>query len=138
MQTGKMQSSTRRLIVAMAAAASALAAAVVDAQPAARHTNDQCFVRRNINGFSAPNDRTVYIRVGVSDIWRLDLMTECTGLSFRNAFRLEARPATAWICSPLDATVIVRQTGISQRCPVTAMHKLTPDEIAALPKRDRP
>ncbi len=133
-----MQSSARRLIIAVAAATSALATTVVAAQPPARHSNDQCFVRRNINGFSAPNDRTVYIRVGVSDVWRLDLMTECTGLSFRNAFALEARPATAWICSPLDATVIVRQTGMSQRCPVSAMHKLTPDEIAALPKRDRP
>jgi Family of unknown function (DUF6491) len=133
-----MQSSARRLIVAVAAATSALAATVANAQPPARHSNDQCFVRRNINGFSAPNDRTVYIRVGVSDVWRLDLMIDCTGLAFRNAFALEARPATAWICSPLDATVIVRQTGISQRCPVSAMHKLTPDEIAALPKRDRP
>lgn len=133
-----MQSSACRLIVAVAAATSALAAAVVDAQPPARHSNDQCFVRRNINGFSAPNDRTVYVRVGVSDIWRLDLMIDCTSLSFRNAFALEARPATAWICSPLDATVIVRQTGMSQRCPVSAMHKLTVDEIAALPKRARP
>ncbi|HEY1447529.1 MAG TPA: hypothetical protein VGF33_03265, partial [Caulobacteraceae bacterium] len=71
-------------------------------------------------------------------IWRLDLMTNCTGLSFRNAFGLEASPSTAWICSPLGATVINRQSGINQRCPVSAMHKLTPDEIAALPKRDRP
>jgi hypothetical protein len=116
----------------------ALTAGAVQAQPPMRAGASPCFVRRDINGFSAPNDRTVYIRVGVSDVWRLDLMTECTGLAFRNAFALEARPATAWICSPLDATVIVRQTGISQRCPVSAMHKLTPDEIAALPRRDRP
>jgi hypothetical protein len=121
---------------ALAALAIAMTAAAAAAAPPATH--NQCFVRRNINGFSAPNDRTVYIRVGVSDVWRLDLMTDCTGLSFRNAFGLEARPARAWICSPLDATVIVRQTGISQRCPVSAMRKLTPDEIAALPRRDRP
>src|SRR5258708_26206740 len=133
-----MQLFASRLIVTVVAAASALAATVVDAQPPAKHSNDQCFVRRNINGFSAPNDRTVYIRVGVSDIWRLDLMTECTGLSFRTAFGLEARPATAWICSPLDATLICRQARIRQRCPVSAMHRLTPGEIAALPKRDRP
>jgi hypothetical protein len=125
---------TRAALAALAIALTA-AAAAASASPA---THNQCFVRRDINGFSAPNDRTVYIRVGVSDVWRLDLMTECTGLSFRNGFRLEARPATAWICSPLDATVIVRQSGISQRCPVSALHKLTSDEIAALPKRDQP
>jgi hypothetical protein len=126
---------TRMLLAALSLAA-VFGAFPQDGQAAAKPS--QCFVRRNINGFSAPNDRTVYIRVGVSDVWRLDLMTDCTGLSFRQNFGLEARPATAWICSPLDATVIVRQTGMNQRCPVTAMHKLTPDEIAALPKRDRP
>jgi hypothetical protein len=125
-----------RAALAIAGLGMVMMAAAASAAPATGR--NQCFVRRNINGFSAPNDRTVYIRVGVSDVWRLDLMTDCTGLSFRQAFGLEDRPASAWICSPLDATVIVRQTGISQRCPVSAMHKLTRDEIAALPKRDRP
>jgi hypothetical protein len=59
-------------------------------------------------------------------------------LSFRNGFALQGSPTGPWICHPLDATVIIRQTGITQRCPVTAIHQLTPDEIAALPKRDRP
>jgi len=108
------------------------------AAPRAEARGPGCFVRRDINGFSAPNDRTLYIRVGISQIWRLDLMTECTGLSFRQAFGLEAQPASPWICSPLDATVIVRQPGFHMRCPVTAMHRLTPAEVAALPKRDRP
>jgi hypothetical protein len=113
-------------------------AAISAGQSVAKPQASQCFVRRNINGFSAPNDRTVYIRVGVGDVWRLDLMTDCTGLSFRQSFGLADRPASAWICSPLDATVVFRETGMNQRCPVSAMHKLTPDEITALPKRDRP
>ncbi|HEY5289196.1 MAG TPA: DUF6491 family protein [Caulobacteraceae bacterium] len=97
-----------------------------------------CFLNRNINGFSAPNDRTVYVRVGVKDVWRLDLMNDCTGLSFRNSFGLQGSPTGPWICRPLDATVIVSQTGIRQRCPVSALRRLTPEEVAALPKRDRP
>lgn len=97
-----------------------------------------CFLRRDVNGFSAPNDRTLYIRVSVNQVWRLDLMTECTGLTFRQAFGLESTPANPWICSPLDATVIVRDPGFHMRCPVSAMHRLSPAEIAALPKRDRP
>lgn len=119
-----------RLALAVLGAVTAATAAA--AAPPVAH--DQCFLRRNVNGFSAPNDRTLYVRVGVSDVWRLDLMTECTGLSFRNAFGLEAQPARAWICSPLDATVVFRQTGITQRCPVSGLHKLNPDEIAALPR----
>jgi hypothetical protein len=100
--------------------------------------DDACFVRRNINGFSAPNDHTVYIRVGVSEIFRLDLMTDCPRLTFRQEFGLEDRPASPWVCSPLDATVVYRETGIPVRCPVKSIHKLTDDEIKALPKRDHP
>jgi hypothetical protein len=99
---------------------------------------EQCFLNRNINGFSAPNDETVYVRVGVKDVWRLDLMSHCTGITFRNSFGLKGSPTGPWICSPLDATIVFRQTGMSQRCPVTALRKLTPDEVAALPKKDRP
>ena len=127
---------TIRAKVAPAILGAVMTATAAAAAPPVAH--DQCFLRRNVNGFSAPNDRTLYVRVGVSDIWRLDLMTDCTGLAFRDAFGLEAQPARAWICSPLDATVVFRQTGLTQRCPVSGLHKLTAAEIAALPRRDRP
>lgn len=99
---------------------------------------DPCFLQRNVNGFTAPNDRTLYVRVGVDEIWRLDLANECTGLSFRQALALQGSPTGPWICSPLDATVRFREPGMSQRCPVSSIHKLTPREAAALPKKDRP
>jgi len=108
------------------------------AQPASKPQGGRCFLSNNINGFSALNDRTVYVRVGVKDIWRLDLMFDCAGLTFRNGFGLQGSPTGPWICHPLDATVIIRKTGITQRCPVKAIHELTPDEVAALPKRNRP
>ena len=124
-------------IALLALVGASLLAGAAAAQPAASR-NQECFVRRNINGFSAPNDRTVFLRVGVKDIWRLDLFTTCPGLAFRNSFGLEDRPSSAWICSPLEATVVYREAGIRQRCPVSAMRKLTADEVAAMPKRDRP
>ncbi len=114
-----------------------LVAPVVSAQPAAK-SNNQCFYTRNINGFQAPNDHTVYIRVGVRDIYRLTMMTDCTGLTFRQGIGLESTPGDSWICSPIQATVIYRDTGIRNRCPVSDIHKLSPAEIAALPKRDLP
>ena len=106
------------------------------ADPPSSH--NACFLRSNVEGFSAPNDRTVYLQTSARDTYRLDLMTECTGLSFRQSLGLEARPGSPWICSPIEATVVFRDAGVNERCPVTAIHKLTPDEIAALPKHDRP
>jgi Family of unknown function (DUF6491) len=105
---------------------------------AANKSNNTCFYRRDVESFSAPDDHTVYVRVGANRIYRLDLMTRCLDLTFRQRIGLERQPATPWICSPLEATVTYDATGISQRCPVRAIHKLTPDEVTALPKRDRP
>jgi hypothetical protein len=113
----------------------ALAAGPALAQPPAP---SQCFLVRNINSFIAPNDRTVYVRVGVKDFYRLDLMHDCVGITFGNSLALESSPGRSWICSPLEATVINHKTGMNQRCPVSAIHKLTREEAAALPKRDRP
>jgi hypothetical protein len=138
---GRARHRTRRAAAVLGAGALCVAAALVPGSGAqAAPSRDACFARSNINGFSAPNDRTVYVRVGVSQIFRLDLMTKCINLTFRQNIGLEARPANAFICSPLEATVVYRDTGggFPQRCPVTAIHKLTPEEIAALPKKDRP
>jgi hypothetical protein len=112
-----------------------VAAGAAVAQPPAAN---QCILVRNINSFNAPNDRTVYVRVGVKDFYRLDLMGDCVGITFGNSLALESSPGRSWICSPLEATVINHKIGMNQRCPVSAIHKLTPDEAAALPKRDRP
>ena len=107
--------------------------------PAALKPENQCFYSRNINGFNAPDDRTLYIRVGVNEIYRLDLMNDCNGLTFRQDIALSDEPAgDAFICSPIQATVTYREAGIRERCPVTAMHKLTPAEIAAVPKKFLP
>jgi hypothetical protein len=115
--------------------AATLAAGAAPAQPAGQ---SQCFLVRNINSFNAPNDSTVYLRVGVKDFYRLELMHSCVGITFGNNLALESSPGRSWICSPLEATVINRKIGMNQRCPVSAIHKLTPDEVAALPKRNRP
>ena len=137
-----MSSSIANVSVRLAASAAALAGSLlltsaVHAQPPASHGN-QCFYTRNIQGFNAPDDHTVYLRVGVRDIYRLDLMTGCTGLTFKQNIGLQSTPGDPWICSAIQATVVYRDTGIANRCPVSNIHKLTPDEIAALPKRSLP
>jgi hypothetical protein len=130
--------SVRLGLAALASAASALAAATAGAQPAAQPRTQQCLYVHNINGFNAPNDHTIYVRSSVSDIWRLDLMTDCIGLSFKQGFRLRSAGGDPWICEPIQADVSIRDVGMPQRCPVSGLHKLTPDEVAALPRRDRP
>ncbi len=144
-----MSRSTRILAVALAVIGACAPAAMPSAQttttqtsaaaPAKAAPKNECFLSRDINGFNAPDDHTLYIRVGVSQVYRLDLMGDCQDLTFRQALGLESMPgAGPWICSPLDAQVVYRETGIPERCPVTAIHRLSADDLAKLPKRDRP
>jgi hypothetical protein len=125
------------LVLGALIAAAPLAAS---AQPAHADSGkaEQCFLGANVDGFNAPDDHTVYLSANVHDVYRLDLMGSCTGLSFRQGIGLERTPGNSWICSPLDATIIYNDHGIHERCPVTAIHKLTPAELVALPKKDRP
>ena len=132
-----MTSHRKFVIAALVGAAADAAPGSSWAQPD-HPTENACFARTLVESFSAPNDRTVYLRVGVSDIYRLDLMKNCLNLSYRDSLGLEEQPATGFICSPLEATVVYRVNGIRERCPVTAIHKLTKSEIAATPKRDLP
>lgn len=123
-------------LAAFALAIAALASSFASAQTPPHQ--QQCLYVHNINGFNAPNDRTIYVRVGVSDVWRMDLMTDCVGLSFEQGFRLRSAGGDPWICEPIQADVSIHDIGMPQRCPVSGLHKLTPDEIAALPRRFLP
>lgn len=106
------------------------------AQPAA--SAQSCFYDRDISNFTAASDSTLYLRVGVSKVYRLDLMSPCSGLRFRERVGIRTTPGNRWICSPLDAEVVYSDNGFPQRCPVTGLHALTAAEVAALPKKDRP
>jgi hypothetical protein len=114
-------------------------AAPLTAKAADKPGGEQCFNSHFLNGFNAPNEHTLYIRVGVNDVFRLDLEPGCTGIDFRQDIGLRSEPpGDSFICSPLQMEVVYGGAGGPSRCQVSGMTKLTPAEYAALPKRDRP
>jgi hypothetical protein len=127
-----------RHLTLMLLAGAALAITGSAAQAAPTKAAGECFLSSNVDGFHAHDDRTVYISVGVREIWRLDLMHDCQGLTFKNDIGLEHRGAGPWVCSPIEAEIVYRDSGFPQYCPVSGLHHLTPAERDALPKRDRP
>jgi hypothetical protein len=99
----------------------------------------QCFASSEVSSFNAPNDRTLFIRVGANAIYRLDLAAGCNELAFRQDIGLQSTPpGDPFICSPIQTEVTYSLSGIRQRCQVIAMRKLTAAEVAALPKRSVP
>lgn len=126
------------LLLALGVASAASAAP--DKTSADKTSKDQCFWARNVTSFAAPDDHTVYVKVNMHDVYRLDLMIACPDVDWNQRIALQSsHGAGGSICGPLDAEIISHAAGIGhQRCPVKAMRKLSAAEIAALPKGAKP
>ncbi|HEY9236856.1 MULTISPECIES: DUF6491 family protein [Phenylobacterium] len=97
----------------------------------------QCFWAQSVSGFSAIDDQTVIVTVGVNNAFRLDLFSRCPDVDWNQRIALVSRGGSS-ICSGLDATIITRGPGgMQQRCQVRTVTKLTPEEAAALRARPR-
>lgn len=96
-----------------------------------------CFFNRDIRGFAAPDDKTLYLRVRNKEVFRLEMMGRCPDLDWESRIAIDSRGSSS-ICDPVDATVLVRGPVGIDRCPVRAITRLTPEEAAALPRKARP
>lgn len=107
------------------------------AQAAPDATKRSCFHSSNISSYRAPDNKTVYLRVGVREIYQLDLFGACTDVDWSEQIAIQSR-GSSWICSGLDADIIAPSSIGPHRCPVRTLRKLTPQEVAALPKGAKP
>lgn len=98
----------------------------------------QCVFARNIDSFRAVDRDTVMLRANVNDFYRAELFAPCDDVQFSEVVGLRTRGGSTTICNPLDAELIVRGPTGPQRCALNSLHKLTPEEVAALAPRDRP
>lgn len=124
---------TFALVLGAGSASWAADAAPMSARPSQPQA---CFHSRNVNSFAPVGDRKVNLRVGVHDYYQITLLGRCSDLDWTHGIGLEHRGSN-WICSGQDVTVIVPGR-LGDRCPGTDLRKLTPEEVAALPKKERP
>ncbi|HEX7759071.1 MAG TPA: DUF6491 family protein [Caulobacteraceae bacterium] len=127
-------------LITSAGAALALSGLAIQTPAMAKPKNgDACFYGRMANGFSAPNDRTVYVRAGVRDVYELKLFAPCIDVDWAQHIALRSRSGD-FICegNNVDYEVFSPSPIGRQRCQVTSVRKLTPVEVAAMPKKDRP
>ena len=105
-------------------------------EPAAK-THRQCFWTRQISSFASNDDRIVNLRVGVKDVYQLEMFGRCHDVDWANGIAIKSR-GSSYICSGLDAEVIAPSPIGPQRCMVSKVRKLTAEEVKALPKHARP
>jgi len=120
-------------LMTLSAATPALAAPKADAAP-------KCFMTQAIQGHTIGDERTLYLNVGGKSVYRVDMSNNCfAGAGPTDPVTLKSR-GSASICGEqdLDVGATVNGGGLSSRCIVDKMTKLTPAQVAALPKGVKP
>jgi hypothetical protein len=125
---------------ALAQARSADPATGPNATPATSSTaasRNSCFFNRQVSNFTARDEKTLYLKAG-REVYRLDMFGRCMDMDTALDLGLDSRP-TSSICGAQDVTVLVHTSNLGpQRCAVRTLTRLSPAEVEALPKRDRP
>ena len=128
-----------RLIQGLAAAAAVtLAASAAVAAPTAE-TRTPCFFITQWQGWKSPSPKVLYLGVNMRDVYKVDLAAESTWLNDPSVHLVSEVRGSDSICSALDLRLSVADTG-GFREPLfpVKLTKLTPEEVAAIPKKYRP
>jgi hypothetical protein len=137
-----MKRATLMAFGAIAGLAAIIGVASLSAPPAAkaqpgRDSGRSCFYTNSIDGYSAVDDHTLLVRVG-RDIYRAGLMSDCPGLTFRHTLVLKTATGSGSVCGAIDLDIGFTDHGITEKCPVRDLRRLSPGEVAAIPKKFLP
>ena len=124
-------------------AAALLGIATSDADEAVQpKLGAECFFIRDFESWKAPPDaKSIYIRVEHKRYLRLELAAACPLLTWPDARLITHWRGPSVACDALDWDIRVSDgapVGASEPCIVKQVHAMTPEEVAALPKKLRP
>jgi hypothetical protein len=114
----------------------AISAPGVDA--AATATADTCFNRRDVRNHTVGGPKTLYLDVAGRDVYRIEMSNSClAGAMSSDPLIFNNQTGSQSVCKPIDLDITVAAAGPS-KCIVSSIAKLSPAEVAALPKKMRP
>jgi hypothetical protein len=123
-----------RILIAAAAALSLAGAA----HAATTNTTGNCFLTNDWQSWRGGDPNTIYLRVHVHDFYRLDLSSGSNMVTDPSNHLISQVRGSPWICGPLDLDLKISDGHITEPIIVKAITKLTPDEVAAIPKKVLP
>jgi hypothetical protein len=122
-----------------AAAAMAMTAGASSAVAATNSEHAPCFFITQWNGWKAPSPTVVYLGVNMHDVYRLDLAAPSPQLQWPDVHLVSVNRGSNSICSAIDLQLAVSDNhGFKQPLFPKRLTKLTPEEVAAIPKQFRP
>lgn len=122
----------KRLVLAGLAMASALGATAYAAQAFA--ADESCLRPEWLRNHTVGDDHTLYFDYNGAAVYRLTTSNNCLAAAVSSDTIVMRNRSQGMICKPIDWDVSVR----GDRCIVTSVTKLTPEEVKALPKGKRP
>ena len=141
-------------IVALAASAAALSTAALTtgalaAKPPALTTPappsgaglpaGQCFRSSDIRNHTIADRNTLLIDVRGKETYRITMNGGClAGAISSDPIITRQPPGSSIICKPIDMDIAVSRGGFPSLCIVDSIVKMSPEEVAALPRKLKP
>lgn len=107
-------------------------------QTAAGGGSGQCFFVREANSFARAGGDAIHVRAGARRVHRLEAAGGCPEIDFAQAVGVIPRGAGSSIYPGNLAELMVQSPLRANRCLVTVGARLTPHQVAALPRNQRP
>ena len=124
------------LVWAPAQAQTAAAPAAAAAKPADK---TPCFFITEWQGWKSPSPDVIYLGVNMHDVYRVDLSAGSSQLQWPDVHLVSRVMGSDSICSAIDLQLEVSDShGFRTPLIASKLTKLTPEEVAAIPKKFRP
>jgi hypothetical protein len=95
----------------------------------------QCFYASQVSGFHAIDSDTVRVDVGPNRMFELQIAGTCQEINWSQRVGIRPMGGGNFVCGGLDAELVVPTSMGTQRCPVTSVRQLSPEEVQAAKRR---
>jgi len=99
----------------------------------------QCFRSQDIRNHTIGDRSTLLLNVRGKESYRVTMKGSClAGATSSDPIVTRSPPGSTIICKPIDMDVSISKGGFATPCIVDSIVRMSPDEIAALPKKLKP
>jgi hypothetical protein len=123
---------------ALALSALAGGTALAQSAPSAKPARSCFSLSQWHGGWRSPRPDVIYIGIDGNQVYRIDLSAGSNQLQWPDRHLVTVVRSGDEICSPIDFDLSVSDGHFRTPLLAKAITKLTPEEVAALPAKDRP
>lgn len=136
-------------IIALAVSTAALSTAAIAAKPSPLTTpapasgsglpTGQCIRSSEIRNHTIADRNTLLIDVNGKSTYRITMNGGClAGAISSDPIITRSPPGSPIICKPIDMDIAISRGGFPSQCIVDSIVKMSPEEVAALPRKLKP